>query len=298
MFQRIAETTARHGFIPKLNRMFLGGPSSTLTPRVGVGALSLNILFISTMFATAGCVHRSPSERGNARLAVERETREWPWPANATCLVVDHRFGDLHLRAGAKGRLAAHAVIQRIDPNLPRARIDLREAAGCVRVSVEIAGISSDAQRAWDTRRARMDLALALPPGIRVVATVASGSIDAKALDNDIAARSLDGGIALSGSGDFEVATRNGRVQLTARGERRDPRWRVRTQDGAIHAFLREDAPALEARTCGRIRDGFASGSMRARGSGCEVLRRGAAGAAAIELHSRRGDVELVRLES
>lgn len=250
------------------------------------------------MFATAGCVHRSPSERWNARLAVERETREWPWPASATCLVVDHRFGDLHLRAGVKGRLAAHAVIQRIDPNLPPATIGLSESMGCVRLEVEIAGISSDAQRAWDTRRARVDLALALPPGVAVTATVVSGSIDAKALGNDIAARSLDGGIALSGAGDFEVETRHGRILLTARGRRDDLRWQARTETGSIRVFLRDDAPALEARTCGRIRDGFASGSMRARESGCEVLRRGAAGAAAIELHSRRGDIALVRLES
>lgn len=278
--------------------MFRDGPRSTLTPQVGVGALSLNVLFISAIFALTGCAHRSPPHRDDHRLEIERETREWDWPRNLSCLVVEHRFGDLHLRAGAAGRLAAHAVIQRIDAGLPRARIDLREADGCVRVSVEIAGRSSDARRAWDTRRARVDLALALPPGIGVSATVASGSIDAKALDNDISARSLDGSITLSGTGDYAVATRDGRILLTARGRRDDLRWQARTDTGSIRVFLRDDAPTLEARTCGRILDGFAGGSARGRAAGCEVLRRGTADAAAIELHSRRGDIELVRLES
>lgn len=278
--------------------MFPDGPWSTLTPRVGVGALSLNILFISAIFATVGCARRSPFPPANSPPAIERETREWPWPRNLSCLVVDHRFGDLHLRAGAAGRLGAHAVIQRIDPDLPRARIGLGEAAGCVRLEVEIDGVSGNPERAWDTRRARVDLALALPPGVAVAAAVASGSIDAKALDNDISARSLDGGIALSGAGDFEVSTRNGRILLTARGDRGDLRWRARTDGGAIRAFLREDAPPLEARTCGRILDGFASGSRRTRESGCEVLRRGAEGPAAIELDSRDGEIELIRLES
>lgn len=263
--------------------------------RPRVDTLGLNALFMLALVASGGCAH-APKPPDTPVLL--REDRIVDLPRQARCLAIDNPYGDLHLRSGMAGRLAWHAVMQPIDPTLPHPAIQMKnDGVDCMQLLVVIGGAMSAPDQAWDTRRARVDLALALPPGMRVEAVANAGSIDARKLDNPIRAKTLDGRVQLSGSGDYQVGTRSGDITLTSTSARRDLRWRARSDDGTVRAFVDADIASLHATTCGRIRNTLAAASMHIAEDGCTALAIGAEDDARLQLQSLRGDIEIYRME-
>lgn len=263
--------------------------------RPRVDTLGLNALFMLALVASGGCAH-APKPPDTPVLL--REDRIVDLPRQARCLAIDNPYGDLHLRSGMAARLAWHAVIQRIAPELPRPAMQLtNEGVDCLRLVVVMAGAAPERDQAWDTRRARVDLAIALPPGMAIEAVANAGSIDARKLDNPIRAKTMHGRISLSGAGDYRAETRSADISLTAASAQRDLRWRARSEDGTLRVFVDAGIASLHAQTCGRIRNTLAAASMHVGADGCAALTLGADDDAQVQLHSLRGDIEIYRME-
>lgn len=271
-----------------------------------VTTLAMNTAFMFAMAAgvvLSGCASIPEPVSDPALVSVmadariEREDRQSEVAADLRCIVVANQFGDIHLRAGIAERIAYHAVIQRIDIDLPRPEIETLTQNNCALLQVRIEGQHSDSQQPWNVRRARVDIAIAVPPGVVVDARSDVGSIDAKKLDNTIHARTLDGDIQLSGSGDVFAQSVSGAIALTARGERPDRRWQATTVTGVIHAFVEAQVASLTASTCGVIRNQFVSAVIGESANGCHASYLGQSDAPNVVLRSEHGDIEVFRLE-
>lgn len=271
-----------------------------------VGALGLNVRFmlpLALCLVLGGCA-RAPALRDAAdpvslldEVRIEREDHQWAVPAGRRCVVIENPFGDLHLRAGKEGSIAYHAVMQRIEAALPRPAVVMGEAHGCASMQVHIDGQHPDTRQRWNVRRARVDLAVAVPPGVAVEVRSDVGSIDAKKLDNAIRAYTVTGDIQLSGSGDVVAQSISGSIVLTARGQRPDRRWQATTVSGVIRAFVEAQVASLAASTCGDVRTTFATAVNGTTQDGCHVSHLGRTEAVDVVLQSEHGDIEIYRLE-
>lgn len=271
-----------------------------------VGALGLNagFMFPLTVCLVLGGCARAPAPREDADSAslldevrIEREDHQWAVPADRRCVVIENPFGDLHLRAGRAGSIAYHAVMQRIEAALPRPAVVMGEAHRCASIRVQIDGQHPDSRRRWNVRWARVDLAVAVPPGVAVEARSDVGSIDAKKLDNAIRAFTVNGNIQLSGSGDVVAQSMSGSIALTARGQRPDRRWQATTESGVIRAFVEAQVASLAASTCGDVSTTFATAVNGTTPDGCSIVLVGRSEAADVMLRSEHGDIEIYRLE-
>ena len=262
-----------------------------------VRALRLNVLFISACCFFIGCAHSPTSLATIDTAPIEREDAQFALAADTRCIDIDNPYGDLHLRAGEADKLAYHAVIQHIDQRLPRPRI-VQEHTGCARLVVRIEGQRPTAQKLWNARRARVDLALAVPPELSVSATTGIGAITAKRIGNALRVSTVSGAIQLSTGGDLDVESVSGAIALTAWHGAAARRWTARTLDGPIRAFVEPAVVALRAETCGVLKNAFDSTRDAATASGCKALRIGGSPEpAGVRLFSNSGDIEVYRLE-
>lgn len=215
-------------------------------------------------------------------------------------IVIDNPLGDVHLRAGRAGSIAHHAVIQHIDTNLQPPTVQLRAGADCATISVAIPGQGASQLARWNVRRARVDLAIAVPPTVAITVRAPAGAIDAKKLDNAIEARTRDGDIILSVSGDIDARSERGRIVLTERPAQHPTRWRATSTSGAIAAFVATTTLVrLRARSCAGISTELPAIIVRRWWSRCMTARIDQTGSVMnMNLRSRSGRIELLRMES
>jgi hypothetical protein len=145
--------------------------------------------------------------------SIERIERELPLDAGLP-IEIDNPFGDLRLRAGDDDRVVVIAAVQRHRDDPERERLTLERSPGGARIAAAFDRAEADRLPAWSRRR--IDLAIAVPPGARVIA------------------RTVDGLVEVKGhGGELEVDTKSGAVRLWVSGSPR-----VRTDSGRIDAYL------------------------------------------------------------
>jgi hypothetical protein len=209
-------------------------------------------------------------------------------------VIVRNLFGDVHLRRSKAAIVSYHAVVQSIEPGLPPAQVRVQPHADRIEVAVEIEGVRLTHDEIWNPRRARLDLALAIPDKLELDVRTSFGSIGARGLLSPIRARSVGGRIQLSTGGAVDVESERGDVGLVQRLREYQGEMRVRTQ-GRISATIPFDAGyAIRARTCGGFDLGGLDAEVSRDESGCQSLdTRVGDGGHVLELWSSNGQVTL-----
>lgn len=145
---------------------------------------------------------------------IERIERELPIRGGALPIEISNPLGDLRIRVGDDDRLAVIAAVQRHRDDPERERLILEADLERVRIGAAFAPVEATRSPAWSRRR--IDLAVAVPRGARVVA------------------RTVDGLVEVKGhAGELEIETAAGEIRLWIAGSPR-----VRTNSGAIAAYL------------------------------------------------------------
>lgn len=210
-------------------------------------------------------------------------------------MVVRNGLGDVHVRRSRAAIVSYHAVAQRIDPELPEARVLLRQRADRIEVQVMIDGVQLADGEVWNAKRARLDLALAIPDKLELDVQTSFGSINARGLLSSIRARSVDGKISLSTGGAIDAGSERGDIGLVQRLREYQGGMRART-GGRISATIPFDAGyAIRARSCsGFDLEGSLAAHVARDDDGCErIEHRLGDGSHAIELWSATGPVTL-----
>ena len=209
-------------------------------------------------------------------------------------IVVENPFGDIHLRRGRAEKLAYHGVAQQIHGTLAPAEVRIVHTGNVVRVLVEIAHVELADGEAWNPRRARMDLALAVPPGVEVHLRTSFGMINAMGVRNNLVATSVGGAILLNAGGGMRAQSATGSIALVQRELEFAPGMFADTS-GSIDAAVPVDADvALVVSTCGAIELDALAGAIEKDAAGCQrLVMRFGAGSLPMALNSERGNISL-----
>lgn len=224
--------------------------------------------------------------------SIERLERELP-VRDGVPIEIENPIGDLRIRAGEDERVVLVAAVQRHRDDPGRERLTLEESSGRVRIA---AGFEPDdvvRTSAWSRRR--IDLAIAVPPGARLVARTIDGLVEVKGHGGELEVDTKSGAVRLWVSGSPRVRTDSGRIDayLTAPGWSRAATFESSTGDVMV-SFPPEAAADLVLESRGVFGTQF---SLAVERLGPET-RRGRArigkGGPEVRLTSRTGEVRIL----
>lgn len=147
---------------------------------------------------------------------------------------IENPIGDLRIRAGDDDRVLVVAAVQRHRDDPGRERLMLEESSGRVRIAAAFEPDEVVRTPAWSRRR--IDLAIAVPPGARVVARTVDGLVEVKGHAGALEADTRSGAVRLWISGSPRVRTESGKIEvyLTAPGWSRSATLESATGDVMI----------------------------------------------------------------
>jgi hypothetical protein len=176
-------------------------------------AIALLVALASSNAGATDVPTRAATSPALEEWSIERVERELPVPAGLP-IEIENPLGDLRIRAGDDERVVVIAAVQRHRDDPAREHLTLEDGSGRIRVAAAFA--PDEGGRSPAGSRRRIDLAVAVPPGARVVA------------------RTVDGLVEVKGhGGELEIETRSGAVRLWVAGSPR-----VRTDSGKIEVYL------------------------------------------------------------
>jgi len=230
----------------------------------------------------------SPAVRGQETPADWTiDTFRWNGPlAPSTLIEVVNPYGDVRLRESDPGEVVLSAMIQRRtkDPVKPEVKVERH------RDRLRIEAVYPVAPRG-DLHR--VDIAVLVPEGARVVARTRNGMIEARGLANDLDFESAGGDVKFSTTGTARVSAVKGNITADLRGRRWDRAPRLVTREGNITLRLPADADArVRIRAPGKIL--VSRPAQNERRTFWRTIVTFGHGSRSLSLTTKRGDVTLV----
>ena len=162
----------------------------------------------------------------------------WNGPLDSTTRIdVVNPYGDVRLREGDPGEVVLSAMIQRRtnDPVKPEVKIGRRRGRLTIEAVYPTAPLGD---------LHRVDIAVMVPGGVRLVVRTREGMIEARGLANDVDLKSKGGYVTFSTTGTARVSAGRGDIMADLRGRRWARAPRLATREGDITLRLPKDADA------------------------------------------------------
>jgi hypothetical protein len=159
-----------------------------------------------------------------------RQSAELP---EASLLRVSNRLGDVRGRSSGDGKLLVAATIQRFAPDQADAEVLITHEDGVVVVRTRYP--SAEKRRPDGSLNGRIDLAVLVPSGGRMVVETDKGLIEVKGVDRDLSAKTGSGRLRVTTSRALEAETREGELVAVIRKPAVERPARVSTESGRIH---------------------------------------------------------------
>ncbi|MCH2170174.1 DUF4097 domain-containing protein [Myxococcota bacterium] len=208
-------------------------------------------------------------------------------------LRVHNPFGDIRARSSGDDRLSVAAMIQRFSRDQTDARIEIHQDR--TPVEIEIHYPSATRPGPDGRKRGRIDLALLVPPGVRLEISTDHGNIEAKGVDRPLLTHSQSGDLRVSTSRPVDARTGSGRINATLRSPDPGEPDRFATQTGDIRVdFPKSGDVGVEARTRGSIvPHGLDESRFRLSHDGESSVLQLGSGSPAIRVESNQGTIDL-----
>ena len=129
-------------------------------------------------------------------------------------LEVRNDYGDIRVRFTEERRVAAWAVVQRLDPEHGEVGFTVERRGDTIALTVAYPPgrvRDSDPDPPKDSLD-RLDLAVFLPEGVSLGAQTLRGMVEARGLKSDLAARTLAGNVFAASSGTIQATTTSGSI--------------------------------------------------------------------------------------
>ncbi|MDE0883984.1 MAG: hypothetical protein OSB70_00480 [Myxococcota bacterium] len=223
-------------------------------PRPGPGARWTKfscLLLVLCLFPwrEADCVETDEAQP-EVWIHTTRQSAELP---EASLLRVSNQLGDVRGRSSGDGTLLVAATIQRFAPDQADAEVLITHEDGAVVVRTRY---PSAEQRRPDGRlNGRIDLAVLVPAGGRMVVETDDGLVEVKGVDRDLSAKTGSGRLRVTTRRGLEAETREGELVAVIRNPAAESPARVVTESGRIHVdVLNRPDLTLFVRSKGSIR--------------------------------------------
>lgn len=211
-------------------------------------------------------------------------------------LVVRNDYGDVRARFAGDGLANLHAVIQRLGSG-PDVGVNVERHGDTLVVAVVSppGRVSVDQARLPKTAVDRVDLVVYVPPQAALDAESARGLVEARGLQGDVRAVTVDGEIRVSASTAVEARSEGGAVTVNLAKLGEAP-TRIESRTGAIRLALPADGDfRLQVETGGELKTAFelqpgerVAGRRRASASFGKAWQ-------SVTVRSESGNIELVR---
>ena len=206
--------------------------------------------------------------------------------APETAIEVLNPHGDVRLRAAYDGDVQVSAMIQRRTSDPVKAEVKLGRRRG--RLTVQV---SYPAAPRGDLHR--VDVAVFVPAGARVVVRTKDGMIQANGLENDVELESAGGDVFLTTTGTAQVSAGRGDISAELKRDHWGRKPRLITREGDITLRLPKNADArVQIRARGEISLGE-DARLERRTAGKAVVTFGQ-GTHDLSLETQRGAVTLL----
>jgi hypothetical protein len=184
------------------------------------------ILFVAAVAAGAPARMLSPGQ-------------QWTWNgeiANGAALEISGVTGDIHAIPSASGRVEVSATID------DASGVEMRvvETGGGVAVCATRKGSPECAATPEGAPSARIDYAVRVPKGVRLIAKTINGGIQAESLGSDVEASTVNGRVAVSTTGSVRASTVNGSIVAKLL----KPFWRMAPRFSAVNGPISVVIPA------------------------------------------------------
>lgn len=261
------------------------------------------IALLSTLLMTVlcGCAPMAQRVAGSraAEVAytVERVQRDLAVDDSVRTIRIVNPHGNVAIRNTPQRKVGVRAVIQRIGevPESPDVALLTQGEAVLLAITYP-----SDRARGSDAigrthRQGRVDLAVFVPPAVRLEVETTYGKIDIRRVDNDVIARTRDGALVAAATGFLRLISDSGEIRAWPMRGKASDGFELRTRSGNIVT----DVPlygeiALAARTRGRIDSDIEPELLRARRNDFnEATHAVAGGTQRFDVSSETGDIYL-----
>lgn len=240
---------------------------------------------------------RSIAPAADVPYTIERLERDLLLGDGVRTIRIINPHGNVAIRNTQQRLLGVRAVVQKIGAKPESATITMGARGDVALLEVSY---PSDAAHGTDRlveghRKGRADLAVFLPPRMRVEINTTFGNIDVRRVDDDIVARTREGTLVAAATGFLQLTTDSGDLRAWPMSGKASEAFILTTRSGNIVA----DVPLygdikLEARTLGRL-DGEADlGLLWTERKGVnEAVRETGAATQSFIVRSETGDIFL-----
>lgn len=151
-------------------------------------------------------------------------------------------YGNISSRNSSLQQIELAAVIQKVGPNAPKPEFKITDQGGVTVIEVIYQSSVIDE---FTNRIGRVDLALFVPTGVSLQLETDFGDIKAKKHTSSMKVKSLSGKVSLMTSGQVEINTDSGDINLTLTEDQK-PQWlksskqrphKLQTQTGNINIY-------------------------------------------------------------
>lgn len=201
--------------------------------RIGFNALLFTVLINAAPTTKALAQDDPPStpEVPYELVRLDWEQRVEP----GTTLVLDNRWGDIHLRQTGAEVATLHAVMQKIGEQPKTGELKAERQDDRILLSV----VYPNDQQPANPREGRVDAALLVPYGVNLEIIAERGNVDSKTLESDIKVTAVDEAVSLKSAASVQIDARAGEVDIQfvprAEDDQRSGRGRIKTITGDVN---------------------------------------------------------------
>lgn len=276
------------------------------------------IVFLAAQLVCVAVVGSATDASAETKWTVEKQHEERVLKEGTPVRIYNH-YGDVRVRRMKDERVAAFAIVQMPEkPGTIKPRLMIDDATGLVTVGSPSDTLMAEAMMAPTGDVARVDLTVFIPEHSRVSIETLGGLVQVSGVSKPVSVRTTSGSVKLAVSGDIDVKSRQGPVDILLKSCGRGQDVSVETSTGTVSMRFPRPADArLRAETAGELQTDFsvsvaqpvtsakktikariAEGPSGPRGFFGRLLKRVTSPmglVADISIKSSHGDVELYR---
>ncbi len=198
-----------------------------------------NLLIYISLFILPFCLSAQTQDNtNNAGDSTPYELVRLDWEGKAisgSTLVLDNRWGDIHLRQTGGDIVTFHAVMQKIGERPKTGELKVEQSEDKITLLVSY----PEDQRPDNVKDGRVDAALLVPFGVNIEVLADRGKVSSKTMESRIKVTAVDQLVSLKSASSVDIDSRAGEIDIQfiprAEGDSYNGRGRIKTILGDIN---------------------------------------------------------------